>query len=149
MNNGISVLIGLLVLALASPAGANRNDNEDEEPAKITVQHVLVGFKRSVKGKQIDRTKAEAQQLAEDVLETAQAGVEFADLVKRYTDDRYPGIYTLVNKGETPVPGEFKRYDMMTCFGNIAFQLEVDEIGMADYHATRCKFGWHIIKRIE
>jgi hypothetical protein len=54
-----------------------------------------------------------------------------------------------VNKGETPLAGEYRRYDMLTCFGDVAFSLEVDEIGMAAYHATRCKYGWHVIKRLE
>jgi len=109
----------------------------------------LIGFKHTVAGKTIDRTKEQAQQLAADVLETALAGVEFADLVKRYSDDRYPGIYTLVNKGETPLPGQYRRYDMLSCFGDVAFELEVGEIGVAEYHPTRCKYGWHVIKRLE
>ena len=153
VKKGLSIATGLLILLLGSQVGAGKDKRQDkdefEEPAKVRVQHVLVGFKHTVPGKRIDRTREEAQKLAEEVLETAQAGVEFADLIKRYSDDKYPGIYILVNKGETPLPGESKRYEMLSCFGNVAFLLDIDEIGMAEYHPTRCKMGWHIIKRIE
>jgi len=144
-----TALIGLLILALASGPGIAEDEGEQEEPSKVRVQHVLIGFKHSVGNKKIDRTKKEAEKLAADVLETALAGVEFPTLVQKFSDDKYPGIYTLVNKGETPQAGEYRRYDMLTCFGDVAFALEVDEIGMAEYHATRCKYGWHVIKRLE
>ena len=145
----MTALICLLALAAATGPGFAEEEGEKAEPDKVRVQHVLIGFKHSVDGKKIERTKKEAEKLANDVLETALAGVEFPLLVQKYSDDKYPGVYILVNKGETPLAGEFRRYDMLTCFGDVAFSLEVDEIGMADYHATRCKYGWHIIKRLE
>ena len=145
----ITTRICLLVLAVASGTGFAGEEGENAEPDKVRVQHVLIGFKHTVDGKKIDRTKKEAEKLASDVLETALAGVEFPLLVQKFSDDKYPGIYVLVNKGETPGPGEHRRYDMMTCFGNVAFSLEVDEIGMAEYNGGRCKFGWHVIKRLE
>ena len=145
----MTTLMCLLVLAVASGPGFSEEEGEKAEPDKVRVQHVLVGFKHTVAGKKIDRTKKEAEQLANDVLETALAGVEFPLLVQKFSDDTYPGIYVLVNKGETPQGREHRRYDMLACFGDVAFSLEVDEIGMADYHATRCKYGWHIIKRLE
>jgi hypothetical protein len=151
MRRRIAVLFCLLMLArVAGPAvAAEEEESEAVEPAKVRVQHVLIGFKHSVSGKKIERSKSEAEALAGDVLETAEAGVEFAAIVKKYTDDRYPGVYTLVNKGETPGAGEYRRYDMMNCFGDVAFSLEVGEIGMAEYHPSRCKFGWHVIKRLD
>jgi hypothetical protein len=148
-RKNVTALMGLLVLALATGRGVAEEQGEKAEPDKVRVQHVLIGFKHTVPGKKIDRTKKEAEKLANDVLETALAGVEFPILVQKYSDDEYPGIYVLVNKGETPLPGEYRRYDMLTCFGDVAFSLDVGGIGMADYHPTRCKYGWHIIKRLE
>jgi len=145
----MTTLMCLLILVVASGPGFSEEEGEKAEPDKVRVQHVLVGFKHTVEGKKIERTKKEAAKLADDVLETALAGVEFPLLVQKFSDDKYPGIYVLVNKGETPLAGEHRRYDMLTCFGDVAFSLEVDGIGMADYHATRCKYGWHIIKRLE
>jgi len=145
----MTTLMCLLVLAVASGPGFSEEEGEKAEPDKVRVQHVLVGFKHTVAGKKIDRTKKEAEQLANDVLETALACVEFPLLVQKFSDDKYPGIYVLVNKGVTPLAGEHRRYDMMSCFGNVAFSLEAGEIGMAAYNGGRCKFGWHIIKRLE
>jgi hypothetical protein len=147
MGPGIRRVAGLAILIAAFSAGAG--SEQGGEPAKVTVQHVLIGFKQSVPGKEIERTADQARELAAEVLESALAGTEFGDLVKRYSDDSFPGIYTLVNKKETPLPGQYRRYDMMTCFGNVAFELEVGEVGIADHHPTRCKFGWHVIKRLE
>lgn len=149
MTRKMTPLLCLLALAVASSPTIAEEEGERPEPAKVRVQHVLIGFKHSIPNKKIDRTKKEAEKLAKDVLETALAGVEFSLLVQKYSDDKYPGIYVLVNKGETPSPGEYRRYDMQTCFGDVAFSLEVDEIGMAEYRGGRCDFGWHIIKRLE
>ena len=34
-------------------------------------------------------------------------------------------------------------------FGDVGFELEVGEIGMADYDPEKSQYGWHIIKRLE
>jgi hypothetical protein len=149
MKRKIASWICVLALALATGPIVAEDEGEGGEPAKVRVQHVLIGFKHSIPNKKIDRTKKEAEKLAQDVLETALAGVEFPLLVQKYSDDRYPGIYTLANKGETPLPGEYRRYDMQTCFGDVAFSLEIDEIGLAEYRGGRCEYGWHVIKRLE
>jgi len=148
MGTEVRWLAGAAILIAGISVAAGRS-GEGEEPAKVTVQHVLIGFKGSVQGKDVERTPEQAGELAADVLDSAVAGAEFGDLVKRYSDDSFPGIYTLVNKGETPLPGQYRRYDMVTCFGNVAFELEVGEVGLAEHHPTRCKFGWHVIKRLE
>jgi foldase protein PrsA len=119
------------------------------EPQWVKVQHILVGFKGSIHGKPIERTKAEAQALAEKLLERARAGEDFDALVKQYTDDRYPGIYTLTNTN-APRRGDARTRDqMVVAFGDVSFRLGVGEIGMAAHHGANSPYGWHIIKRLE
>ena len=77
------------------------------------------------------------------------AGEDFDALVKEYTNDSHPGIYTMVNRGVAQPPGVSKRGDMAVNFGDISFRLDLGEIGMAKFHAELSPFGWHIIKRIE
>lgn len=136
------------LLAQAPVHAAKRED----EPQRVKVQHILVAFKRSVPGKKVDRTKDEARVLAEELVERARAAkdeAEFNQLVQQYTDDSAPGIYVLVNEGEPPVPGARGRRDMVPRFGDVAFALEVGEVGLAAYHGGLSPYGWHIIKRLE
>jgi parvulin-like peptidyl-prolyl isomerase len=38
---------------------------------------------------------------------------------------------------------------MVAAFGDVGFQLEVGEVGMAVYDPVKSKYGWHIIKRLK
>ena len=125
--------------AAAAPAPADH----------IKLQHILISFAGKVPGKNITRTQDEARALAAQVLERAKKGEDFDALVKTYTDDRAPGIYSLANTGVTPSGDEFARNRMVPAFGDVGFSLAPGEIGMADYDPARSPFGWHIIKRLE
>lgn len=151
------ILAGALALSLATvttppPAAGKATEKpaDKAEPDRVKVQHVLIGFKGSLSRKPpLERSKRQAEELARELLERAQSGEDFDALVREYTDDRYPGFYVMTNKGVTPKPGEYRRYDMVTQFGNVAFGLAVGEIGLAEHHSTRSPFGWHVIKRVE
>ena len=98
-------MLGCVILA----GGCQKEDNQSAskkatksepekkkvEPDYITVQHILVGFKGSVPGKDITRTHKEAQERAEELLKRAQEGEDFDSLVKEFTDDSHPGIYKM------------------------------------------------------
>jgi len=119
------------------------------EPTMVVVQHILVGFKNSVTGKTIARTKAEAEALAQALLERARAGEEFDALVRQYTDDRHPGIYRLTNSGAPRRSDARPREQMVPGFGDVAFRLAIGEIGIVRFHAVNSPYGWHVIKRLE
>ena len=119
------------------------------EPDVVVVQHILIGFKKSVPGRTIERTKKEAKELAEELLQRAKDGEDFDAMVKEYTADAYPGIMLLTNDGVNPVRGGTTRSNVVAKFGDVSFQLEVGEIGMAKHHAALSPYGWHIIKRLE
>jgi hypothetical protein len=140
--------VGGTVKKPAAPAPP-KADVKKKEPQYATVQHVLIGFKGSVRGKNIIRTKEEGQALAEDILKRAKAGEDFAALVREYTDDSFPGIYKMSNHGVSAPPGGYARGGMVPAFGDVGFPLEVGGIGMASYDSTKSPFGWHIIKRTE
>ena len=129
-----------------TPAAEKR---ASDEPDHIKVQHILIAFKGTLRGKPITRSMEEAKELAYQLLERAQKGEDFDALVKEYTSDSAPGIYGMSNNGVTPVQGEFPRGRMVGAFGNVGFVLEVGEIGIADFSTSTSPFGWHIIKRIE
>ena len=123
----------------------------DKEPDHIRVQHILIGFKGSVPGKNITRSEAEAKTLAYSLVDSAKAGANYDDLVARHTDDSAPGIYGLANRGVTAAgpPSEYGRDQMVPAFGNVGFKLKLGEIGVADYDARTSPYGFHVIKRVE
>ena len=144
----------LLTVACGSgedAGGSAKSAGGSAEPDRVTVQHILIGFTGSIPGKQITRSRGEAQQLAEEVLKRAQDGEAFDALVRENTDDSAPGIYKMANRGVPPDPTQkrFARDSMVAAFGDVGFPLDVGQIGMAAYDPRKSPFGWHIIKRIE
>ncbi len=145
-------LSGVILCAfLVSAAAASGVFASAEEPERIAVQHILIAFKGSIPKPAVTRSKEDAKKLALEAYERAQGGEDFAGLVKEYTDDEYPGIYRMANKGVRPDQSrqEYPREGMIKSFGDVGFALPVNGIGMAEYHPQNCKYGWHIIKRIE
>jgi len=121
------------------------------EPDRVAVQHILISFKGAIPKPTVTRTREEAQKLALEVFEQAKNGEDFDALVKQYTDDEYPGVYRMSNKGITPDQSkqEYAREGMVKGFGDVSFSLPVGGIGMAEYDPQKSKYGWHIIRRIE
>jgi len=121
------------------------------EPEHVTVQHILIAFQGTIPDPGITRSLAEAQKLAQELLLRARQGEDFDALVKQYTNDAYPGIYSMANAGSAPDAAnkEFSRTRMVKAFGDVSFGLKVGEIGMAAYDRVTSKYGWHIIKRIK
>lgn len=139
-------LIGILALPALSVTLARA------EPERVTVQHILIAFKGSLPGDtKVTRSQEDAEKLALQVFERAKAGEDFAAMVKMYTNDSYPGIYKMTNRGVTPDKSkqEFSRTGMVPAFGDVGFSLEVGGIGLAVYSPATSKYGWHIIKRLE
>ncbi len=136
-----------LVLLFSSCAKKQAN----REPDHIVVQHILIAFQGSIPKPTVTRTQQEAEKLAMKVFQEAKQGADFDTLVKKYTDDQYPGIYRMANKGVTPDRSkkEYSRENMVPAFGDVGFKLKVGEIGLAKYDPKKSPYGWHIIKRIK
>ncbi len=125
------------------------------EPSHITVQHVLIGFNGSMPGKNVSRTRGEAEMLAKEILQRARNGEDFDALVEQFTDDSPPGIYHMANHGQASDMTSqdvskqvFARSGMVPAFGNVGFPLQVGEVGMSQYDPSGSPFGWHIVKRL-
>jgi len=147
MRKRSTSLLGLCILALLLSATALTA----KEPDVIVVQHILIGFKKTVPDKPQDRTKREARALVDSLVARAEAGEEFDALVKEYTNDRYPGVMKLTNTfNDAPdLPDASRRNQLVSSFGDVAFRLEPGEIGVAKYNAISSPYGWHVIKRLE
>jgi cyclophilin family peptidyl-prolyl cis-trans isomerase len=86
------------------------------EPERIRIQHVLISF--DGKTPTAKRTQAEAEALAKEILERAQAGEDFDALVQEYSDDpgskdtTPKGSYSMLNTGIKDYEAEEKSYAM-------------------------------------
>ncbi|HUT07607.1 MAG: peptidyl-prolyl cis-trans isomerase [Candidatus Aminicenantes bacterium] len=139
-----------LIVSLALPALSVTL--AQAEPERVTVQHILIAFKGSLPNDtKVTRSREDAEKLALKVFERAKAGEDFAAMVKMYTNDSYPGIYKMTNRGVTAdkTKQEFSRTGMVKAFGDVGFSLEVGGIGLAVYDPATSRYGWHIIKRLE
>jgi parvulin-like peptidyl-prolyl isomerase len=147
-----AVLMAICAFLIAVSWGKSRIAiAQSTEPDHVTVQHILIAFQGSIPESKITRSKDEAQKLAEEIFERAKKGEDFDTLVKRYTDDQYPGVYKMANAGIPPDESkqEYSRTKMVKSFGDVSFSLAVNGIGMAVYDPQKSKYGWHIIKRVE
>lgn len=139
-------LAGLLVSSLNVPSGLAK---KAAEPDVVVVQHILIGIKGKVRGKDVTRSKKDAQVLAEKLYQRALDGEEFDALVEEFTDDKVPGIMRLTNKGAATRADSYERGQLALGFGDTSFRLEVGEIELVKYSYTSSPFGYHIIKRLE
>jgi arylsulfatase A-like enzyme len=106
---------------------------------RVDVQHLLVSFKGAPRvDPQPQRTLEEAEVLAAELFARAKAGEDFDALVKQYTNDAYPGVYSITRR---------RRETLAPAFGDTAWRLEVGELGVAAYDPGTSPFGWHLIKR--
>jgi len=109
--------------------------NENERPAlgKIKIAQILFAVPAGNMN-----LRDHAKQLADSVYRSLQAGVDFGELAKRYSNDRM----TYMNGGILP---EFGVANYDGAFENAAFSLKKDGDISEPFQTV---FGYHIIKRI-
>ncbi|GAB5403064.1 MAG: hypothetical protein Aurels2KO_12950 [Aureliella sp.] len=153
-----------LLLCLASLAGCADVQTtvyqegvvtENGEPAYITIQHCLIGFRDVLPDRSL-RSQDDAVKLANEIFEKAKAGEDFDAIVRKHSDDGAPGIYKLANHGyesdrggRVPSRVIHARGGMVPAFGDVGFALEVGEVGLAEYDPQASQYGFHIIKRLK
>jgi hypothetical protein len=123
-----------------------RNPGAREEPGRVGVRHVLIGFEGALPT--ATRTRDEARALAETVYERARSGADFRELVRLYTDDRHgDGSYVLVNFGIPARGDEVERARFVRGFTRAAFSLEPGQIALVAHDPDESPYGWHVIVR--
>ena len=148
-----NILVWLLIVGIAAAIpvwGQAQRKKRKDQPAVVVVQHILISFEGRVDdAKGVTRSKKEAKALAYELFDRAVAGEDFDAMVKEYTNDSHPGIFKLANLNQPVLAGERKRTELVAKFGDTAFRLDVDEIGIAVYNSITSPYGWHVIKRLE
>lgn len=158
--------MGLLVYAVVAcgpgnPGGPSINNRMNPEPAaqapaiqsndilardarsnQTEVKHILIGWRDLAGDRELDpraqaRSRAEADQLAQQLLGRLRAGEPIEPLMAEFSEDS-GSADSGVSYEVTPdaqLVFEFKR---------LGLRLDVGESGM-----VLSKFGWHVMKRVE
>lgn len=125
----------------------NKNTKVDESTLKkeyeknkesydtVTASHILISTKDDSGNELSDKEKAAAKQKAEEVLQKAKSGEDFAELAKEYSDDS-------ANASSGGNLGDFTAGEMVEEFSNAAFALDKNEIS----DIVETQYGYHIIK---
>ena len=122
-------------LAIASV----KRERSASEPAKITARHLLVQYQGARTAKvHIVRFRDEACLRAMEAREELVAGADFADVVKKYSDE--PGADTRAGS-----LGTIERKDVVPAFANAAFELQPRQLS----DVVETEFGFHVILRTE
>jgi len=107
---------------------------DSADPA-IKVAHVLIGWTGSLPGKKLERTPAQALELAKQVAHLARVpGADFVQLMWKHSGDSGPGVYDLSEETKGRYMPEFS-----------AMGLSLG-VGQVDVVATQ--FGYHVMKRV-
>jgi parvulin-like peptidyl-prolyl isomerase len=113
------------------------------EAGPVQVQQVLIGWKDAPSAqagradkRAMERTKADADKLAQELLGKVRANADMAKLMKEYSED--PGTKDTAAPYDVSSTTQF-----VEGFKNLALRLKVNEAGL-----VKTPFGWHIVKRV-
>jgi len=116
-------------------------------PGTATIQHIVIGWKdtqasRTGRGdpRSKDRSKADADKLAQDVMAKAKApGADMKALMKEFSEDAASKDTgrTIPIEENAPMPAPFENLK------NMALRLNEGEVGL-----VKSPLGWHVIKRL-
>ena len=133
-----SLLVMMIILISMPLMMSNCGKKKEAAPTTIKAAHILLMYKDSEKAPDnITRTKEEAYNEIQQILEKLKAGEDFGKLALDHSDH-----YSSSSKGGEL--GEFGRGEMMKPFEDAAFKLKTGEIS----GIVETKLGYHIIKRL-
>ena len=150
-SSGLALIFVSLIFGACNFLGGSRSKEKTKDlPRSVKVQSILIAFKGSLPGKEIERSKEEAQKLAQDVFEKSKKqGEDFGSLVVSYSDDMIPGVFDLTNDAENKKTDQFLKSEFFTAWADKAFELEVGELAYIPYEENQAAYGFYILKRLE
>lgn len=106
------------------------NKSEFETEKTVEARHILLSVDEDAAPDVVE----EKRKKAEEIMEMAKNGKDFAELAKEYSEGATRETGGLL--------GEFKKGDMVAPFSEAAFSMSEGEIS----EPVRTQFGWHIIQ---
>lgn len=116
-----------------------KRERRPDEPAKVTVKHILVKYAGAKKADEsITRTREDACLRAQEARSKLEQGASFTEIVNEYSEE--PGA-----KSREGSVGPIQRSDVVPQFADAAFELKPGEVS----HVVETNFGFHVIMRTE
>lgn len=112
-------------------------DSNKEQYNKVTVNHILIGTVDPATNEKLPDDKvAEKKTLADDILKKVQAGEDFGELAKQYSED----------PGSKDIGGEytFPKGKMVAEFEDWSFNAKEGDMGVVE-----TSYGYHVMKFIK
>lgn len=113
--------------------------------AAIRVRHLLIGFAGSGAG--ATRTREEAESLAAELWQWCEDGATLEDLLSDDSLEVGSDTYTVRAPGAV-VSGAVSRDALVPGFGDVAWRLDVGQIGVCPHDPQSSPYGWHLIQRL-
>ncbi len=135
VSGSLTPLEGYYIIKLIDVRDGEQIIEEDKE---VEARHVLISYEGSA-GASVTRSKGEAEDLAEEILEKAQNGESVEELAMQYSDE--PGA---ADSGG--YLGFFGPNDMVKDFEDAAFAMAVGDVSSK---LVETEFGFHIIEVID
>jgi uncharacterized protein YjiK len=120
-------------------------------PARVIVKQIHVPWRGAQGAPPVNATREKAREIAEGVLERLERGEDFDQLAREfhYTDSKLPARLRIAADGFKVHSGEFKERDLPMAVANLAFNLDVGETGLCEFHREESPYGYHVLLRIE
>src|SRR5690349_19833778 len=146
-----SLVLILMLGAGCSKDGALAPTGPSQEPDRVQVQFLLIGFGHSVPGRSLSRNQLQANLLAYELFSRASHGEEFLQLAQQYSDGGAQRTIDILNTYVPPDSNETPRGALIAGFTLIAFSIDVGQVGLVpydpNYDARYCPYGYFVIKR--
>ena len=116
-----------------------KRERKPDEPAKISVKHILVKYAGAERADPtVTRTREAACMRALEARDKLRGGAEIADIVKEYSEE--PGAAS--RGGLVP---SFERSFVVAPFADAAFELDVSQVS----DVVETPYGFHVMLRTE
>jgi hypothetical protein len=121
-------------------------------PGRVTFRQILVPFKGAPNAPpKVDWTREEAFEKAKQLLDrVVRDGEDFEDLQRECEEfSATTPLVTVVYDGHKPREGEYKRKTLPTALGRLAFNLEIGETGLVEWHDKEAPRGYRVVLRVK
>ena len=120
-------------------------------PRRVRLKQVIVPWAGAKGAKDVKLSREDAEKRARVILKMAQAGEEFDRLVANNHFDRFPSSLTIVQAGErrAGVGRVYVRGELPPAVERLAFNLDVGDVGLCEFHEKESPYGWHVVLRVE
>jgi len=117
---------------------------------RVVIRQIHIPWAGAQGNPKTSLSREEAAKIAAECIAAAKAGTPFASLTDRhhYTESTFEPTMTLVAPPTRPAAGELSAKAVPRALRELAFGLDVGEVGLCEFHETESPYGFHIVQRV-